>query len=144
MNKLNQKYGLWILTYVIFISTSFCSGQKKVNMSKNKTKYAATNREKHIISSPIVTKNFVKKNGEVTTNKEFYIQRSTQDYYIKFCESKISREELEKHLATINGFIKTVTMEVEFLDGYWDICDSNYEQQSRKGEYVIIHRIIKN
>jgi hypothetical protein len=112
-------------------------------MSKNKTKDISSSEGKHIISVPVVIKNFVKKNGEMTTHKEFYIRRSIQDYYIKFCESKISRDDLENHLATMDNEIKIVTLEVEFLDGYWDICDDDFEQQSRMGAYVIIHRIIE-
>ena len=61
---------------------------------------------------------------------DLYIERSVQDYFIKFCESKVSREELETHLSTKNTEIKVATLEVEFLDGSWDICDGNFEQQS--------------
>ena len=109
----------------------------------NKAKDTSTGMGKYIISAPVITKDFVKKNGEITLQKEIYIQRSIQDYYIKFCESKISREDLKKHLSNLEA-INVVTLEVEFIDGYWDICDDNLEQQSRIGEYVIIHRIIKD
>ncbi|MBC8756458.1 hypothetical protein H2O64_17420 [Kordia sp. YSTF-M3] len=72
-----------------------------------------------------------------------YIRRSIQDYYIKFCESKISSEDLENYLSTMDTEIKVATLEVEFLDGYWDICDGDFEQQSRISSYVIIHRIVE-
>ena len=111
-------------------------------MKKNKVKDSPTNHGTYIIKAPIVFKNFVKKNGQVTDKKEIYIQRSIQDYFVKFCESKINREELENTLAGIHGEIKAVTLEVEFLDGYWDICDENFSQQSRMGKYIVIHRII--
>ncbi|WP_262890633.1 hypothetical protein [Kordia aestuariivivens] len=39
--------------------------------------------------------------------------------------------------------IKIATLEVEFLDEHWDIFDGDFEQQSRVGAYVIIHRIVK-
>jgi hypothetical protein len=109
-----------------------------------KTEDMSSGNGKYILSAPIVIKNFVKKNGEITEHDEVYIQRSIQDYFIKFCESKISRENLEKHLSNIDGEIKSATLEVEFLDGYWDICDGNLIQQSRTGKYVIIHRIIND
>lgn len=112
-------------------------------MSNNKTRDISSSNGKYIISAPVIIKNFVKKNGEISTHKEMYLQRSIQDYYIKFCESKISKEDLENHLSTINGEIKVVTLEVEFLDGSWDICDGDVEQQSRMGAYIIIHRIVK-
>jgi len=143
MRKVKLKYGLCVLACMAFLFMGSCSSQKKVIMAKNKTKDISSGKRKYIISVPVVTKNFVKKNGDTTEHKELYIRRSIQDYYIKFCESKISSEDLENHLATIDREIKVVTLEVEFLDGHWDICDGNFEQQSRIGEYVIIYRIVK-
>ena len=96
-----------------------------------------------IISAPIVKKSFVAKNGKVSDKTELYVQRSIQDYFIKFCESEISREELEAHVAGIDSFINAVKMEVEFRKGDWDVCDNEaVEVQSRTGEYVVIFRII--
>lgn len=120
-----------------------CVAQRKT-VVQNKAEDISTGDRKYIISAPIIIKDFVKKNGKVTQYKEIYIERSTQDYFIKFCESKISRDELEDHLSKIIGEIKTVTIEIEFRDGYWDICDGDNMQQSRMGEYVIIHRVIKD
>ncbi|MGH1386621.1 hypothetical protein [Kordia sp.] len=137
------KFGLCILACIICLFTWSCLSQKKVIMTTNKTKDISSSEGKYIISSPVVIKSFVKKNGEKTSHKEMYLRRSIQDYYIKFCESKISSEDLENHLSTIDKEIKTATLEVEFLDGYWDICDDDFEQQSRMGAYVIIHRIIE-
>ena len=136
-------YSLYLFICIICLFTSSCANQKDTNMMNNKAKDTSTGTGKYIISAPVIIKDFVKKNGEITLQKEIYIQRSIQDYYIKFCESKISREDLKKHLSNLED-IKVVTLEVEFIDGYWDICDDNLEQQSRIGEYVIIHRIIKD
>ena len=151
MKKIKQKYSLCILICISCLFTWSCSSPKKanilspkkVNMSMKKTKDISTGKSKYIISAPVVFKRFVKKNGELTKRQDIYIQRSIQDYFIKFCESKISREDLENHLSTMGGEIKTATLEIEFLDGDWDACDDNFEQQSRVGEYVIIHRIVK-
>ena len=77
-------------------------------------------------------------------NKYFvpaYQQRSIQDYYIKFCRSKITKKDLENKLSNIEGEIKIVELEVKFRNGTWDICDTILSQ-SRIGPYVIIHRII--
>ncbi len=100
------------------------------------------NGNTQVVSAPVVEKAFVRKNGAPTDQVELYLQRSIQDYFIKFCESAVSREALEAHLQTIDSPIKSVTLEVEFKEGSWDICDENFEQQSRIGEYVIIHRIV--
>lgn len=96
-----------------------------------------------VISAPIVKKAFVKKNGEVTDYEEYYIQRSIKDYFIKFCESNVTREEFEQRLNASDALIQTLKMKVEFIsDGAWDQCDEEYEVQSRMGDYVIILEII--
>lgn len=98
--------------------------------------------KKKIISSPIVAKKFVKKNGKTTDYEEHYLRLSLQDYFIKFCESIVTKKELEKALNKDRNEIKTLTLEVEFRNGELDICDDAHEQQSRIGNYVIIHQII--
>lgn len=95
------------------------------------------------ITAPIVKKNFVNKAGRTTDHVEYYIQRSIQDYYIKFCESNVSIKELNEKLESIEGDIKALQLEVEFRNGEWDICDENHEAQSRIGEYAVILKILK-
>ncbi len=123
-----------------------CSTYKET-LSKPKTKDIITNAKKQIITAPVIIKNFTKKNGEITSKKDIYIRRSIKDYFIKFCESDITQKQLENHLSKIKEDIKTITLEVEFLKGYWT-CYSNTSiatmPQSRMGDYVIIYRIIKN
>ena len=140
---MKKKHRFSVLICIICLFTSSCANQKQTTITTNKTKDISTTMGKYILSAPVIVKDFVKKNGEVTRQKEIYIQRSSQDYYIKFCESKVSREDLDNHLSTMEE-IKVATLEVEFIDGSWDICDGNLEQQSRIGEYVIIHRIIND
>ena len=110
---------------------------------RNKVPDSTTTNGRQIVSAPVVTKNFVKKNGEVTDHREYYLQRSIQDYFIKFCESDVSRDTLEEHLAQQDGNIKTVTVEVEFREGAWDQCDNQEMVQSRMGDYVVIYKILK-
>lgn len=99
--------------------------------------------QKFIITAPLVLKSFVKKNSQPTDLKEWYIQRSIQDYFIKFCESPVNRQELEDYLSKTGNPLNVATLEVEFRKGNWDICDDNELMQSRVGEYVIIHRIVQ-
>lgn len=128
----------YILFLIFIYFNSSCISQNVNTMKKNKV----DKNGKAIITAPVVVKNFIKKNGQPTGIKEFYVRRSVQDYFIKFCESNISKEDLEKHLEKSNDLIKTLTLEVEFEEGSWDICDGNYEQQSRIGKYIVIHRVI--
>ena len=109
----------------------------------NKTEDLSTGEGKYIISAPIIEKSFVQKNGNNTEFFEYYVQRSVQDYFIKFCEGKVTVAELEKHLKKQKGDLKSLTLEIEIKDGLWDSCDENNMVQSRTGEYIIIHRIVK-
>ena len=130
-----------VLIYCLFALS--CNEPTTNQLGKEKTKDQTTSDNRVIVSAPIVLKSFIKKNGEATGQMEMYLQRSIQDYYIKFCESNVSRSEIEAYLNEMDSLIKTVTVEVEFLNGSWDICDENELQQSRIGDYVTIHRLIK-
>jgi len=109
---------------------------------KNKQADQKTEGNRRIISAPIVRSSFVTKSGEVTDIKEYYISRSIQNYFIKFCESSVTKEALLAALEKQNGLIKSLTLEVEFRDGEWDRCGEE-DVQSRIGEYVLVHRIIQ-
>ncbi|NMH86914.1 hypothetical protein [Flavivirga algicola] len=143
MKKPEQKHNLYILVCMMCLFVASCSSQKTASTAKSITEDIATGNGKYIISALVVFKDFVLKNGETTKHKDAYLRRSNQDYYIKFCKSKISRKDLEKHLSKINKAVKVATLEVEFRNGLWDVCDGNFEQQSRKGAYVIVHRIVE-
>ncbi|HOP64183.1 MAG TPA: hypothetical protein PK358_13890 [Spirochaetota bacterium] len=110
---------------------------------KNKVNDITNEGGRVIITVPVITKSFISKSGRVTDIREYYIRRSIQDYFIKFCESGITSGELEEYLSTIEGAVRTATMEVEFRNGEWDRCEGDPEQQSRIGEYAVIHKIIK-
>ncbi|GAB5555280.1 MAG: hypothetical protein Sapg2KO_48710 [Saprospiraceae bacterium] len=119
--------------YLIFILTiNACSVQI------NKAEKLKSNIQ--IVNVPIVEKPFIKKNGEPTNRKEFYLQMSIKDYYIKFCESKVKEADLKERLDRQTGSIKTLKLEVEFKTGEWDRCGEE-AVQSRVGDYVLIHRI---
>ncbi len=67
---------------------------------------------------------------------ELYFRASIQDYFIKFCESKITKEDLEPFVN------KVISAHVEIKNGNWDICpDDLQEMQSRVGPYIIIKEI---
>lgn len=111
-------------------------------MKRRKTKDPTTDQQTRIITAPIVSQYIVKENGERTDRKAYYLERSIQNYFIKFCESSVSQEDLEQHLAAQTGLIKTATLEVSFQKGAWDIGEDGAESQSRRGEYAIVHRIL--
>ena len=131
-------------TIIILIILSSCNYQKTMTTS-NKAPNLQSENNTEIISAPIVYKSFVKKNGEETLEKEMYVQRSIQDYFIKFCESGVTRRQLETYLRDHrkNDLVQTVSLEVSFKKGEWDACDKDQPVQSRVGEYIIIHKIIE-
>ncbi len=92
------------------------------------------------VTAEIVSKPFINKRGN-PGQLEFYVRRSIQDYFIKFCESQVTKEELESVFEKSESRI--VALEIEIIrKGSWDTCDE-FPVQSRGGDYVIIHKIIE-
>ncbi len=74
----------------------------------------------------LIKKPFMKKNGEPSNNKEYYLRCSVQDYFIKMCESNVTSEELDKYID------KGVNMRIELINGYWDICNGDPTEIQRQ------------
>ena len=110
--------------------------------SKSEPKIEESSSNVKTITAPIVVKNFYSKKGEMTDIKEYYVQQSVQDYFIKFCESDITSKELKEALDQQEGMIKTLTLKVEIREGLLDQCDEQ-EIQSRVGEYIVIYEIVE-
>lgn len=81
----------------------------------------------------IVEKTFVKKNGELGNFTELYFRASVQDYYIKFCESAVTREDLTPFIG------KVISVDAEIVKGNFDTCQGEEDpQDSREGYYLVI------
>ena len=131
-----MRFNQFLLLFMLAFLVSCSPKEEAAKASKNKT------MDGEVISAPIVSKPFVNKVGKASDFEEYYIQRSVQDYFIKFCESNVTKEELEKKLDEQgSSLIKSLTMEVEFREGEWDQCDEDYQVQSRIGKYVVILKI---
>ncbi|MDX1650912.1 MAG: hypothetical protein R3277_00350 [Brumimicrobium sp.] len=128
-----MKLQLFIIS--LFFLLLNCSSGKE-NM------YAGTGKSssKLTVRAEIVEKQFVNKAGKNTGISEYYVRQSQQDYFIKFCESKVTRKEIEEILSTIEDSIKILEITMEIREGEWDQCDEN-TVQSRIGRYVVIHKI---
>jgi hypothetical protein len=83
----------------------------------------------------VVEKTFGNKGGKPSDFKELYLRCSIQDYYIKFCESKVSLKKMQKYID------KGLTVTYEIKEGEWDICEGDPEMQSRIGIYAIVIKI---
>ena len=137
-----------ILTLLLAFFVTACYNTRKHGTLQSepnvKTADQTTGEGNVIFTAPVVKKQFVKKNNQPTDFYEYYLQRSIQDYFIKFCESKITRKDLEAYLEKQDDLIQTITVEAEIREGLWDRCPGDeHEVQSRMGNYVVIYRIIE-
>ena len=138
---------LLIIPLCLFaLSTSLlfsCSTSKEKTSQQNNVSDKNPAEKPYLITAPIVKKQFVNKAGRTTDHVEYYIQQSIQDYFIKFCESSVTENALKEQLNRIQGDPKTLRLIVEKKNGSWDICDDDFEVQSRIGDYMIITKIIE-
>ena len=122
------KFNNLLVVIVIIIGLISCKSLVKNEtemIRKGKTKQTSSDG-REIISGLIVKKAFVNKIGKAGDFKEFYFRASIQDYFIKFCESKVGKKELENYINKEKGndilIDKPITLEVEIVnDGLWDI-----------------------
>lgn len=142
-----MKYLLYFSILIFFVLG--CSTSKKKE-SKEKTSNVLTEEKREVtsekssarkITAEIVAKKFHDKRGVQKDFDEYYIRMSVQDYFIKFCESNITRLDVEELLKNNDNLIKTFTMEVDFRNGEWDLCEEDIPAQSRIGEYAVILKI---
>lgn len=138
-----MKYFFLICSIIGICVFGQCAMEKKSIETKNKTADKKTSDGHLIISAEIVKKNFVNKEGKISEREEFYLRRSVQDYFIKFCEGGITESAFEALFGQEKRLIKSFKMEVEFKQGAWDSCDDNEKVQSRGGKYVVIHKILE-
>ena len=87
----------------------------------------------------LIEEAFEKKNGVSTGHMELYIRCSVQDYFIKFCESEVTSEDVAKYVG------QSVEVTYEIRAGNWDICKTDpQEMQSRIGNYAVVYSMKGN
>ncbi len=134
---------LFISITVLLILFYACNNKNLAKKDKHESITEKT-EETMIVTAPLVKKAFVNKGGETGNFQEWYVRLSTDDYFIKFCESKVSRAELEKEIGKQSDeMINSLSMKIEIREGEWDICDETEMLQSRVGEYAVIYSIVK-
>lgn len=113
------------------------------NAAKNKTMDKRLDNGHLVISAQIVEVSMKMKNSKISSHTDYYVRRSVQDYFIKFCDGFVSKRELEYEMTMKDGVSEPLELEVEIKDGLWDSCDPDEIVQSRTGKYIVIHRIIR-
>lgn len=130
-----MKNTLSILTLSISLLLVSCFNPNKKQLQKEDS------MAKHqTLNGQIVKKEFINKAGKGSGFYEYYLRCSIQDYFIKFCESDITKKDIDAlNLGEFDG----ISVEAEILDGTWDICPEDpQEMQSRIGKYVVIYKIL--
>jgi len=128
----------------MFVFSCGLKNEQGTNDLKQNQKRAdeKTNDGYQIITAELVKKKFQNKIGAETETEEWYVRRSAADYFIKFCESDVSPQEIEKALEKVDGLIKTLTLKVDVREGEWDVCEPESIAQSRVGLYMVIKEIL--
>ncbi len=122
------------LMYILLVSCiGLYSCKSTTNVESSNKGLSMADAKPNIYNCQLVEKEFMNKGGKMTGIKELYLRCSVQDYFIKLCESKVTRKELEPYLNA------GISVKVEIKDGLWDHCSDNIaEVQSRMGTYVVI------
>jgi hypothetical protein len=132
----------WLFLFCLFVSCNVMQKPPSENSRKEKTAITTENN-RFVVSGQLISKEMIRKNGKAAGFGELYYRLSVQDYFIKFCESSVTKEELEPFVNTDTSFV-SVTMEVSVQEGDWDICEgSPAEMQSRIGKYIVVHKLFK-
>lgn len=124
------------LIYILIITLiSSCNNSEDIVSNQSKG-LSMADAKPNIYNCQLIEKEFVNKGGKMPGFKELYLRCSVQDYFIKFCESNVTKKDLEPYIN------KGISVAVEVKDGMWDHCSENLaEVQSRMGPYIIIKKI---
>ena len=92
----------------------------------------------------IVKKNQVSQKGEATEETEYYVRASSQDYFIKFCESYCTRRQFESMLScdlSVNDMMHLCSWKGSYRvkQGALDHCEvADSLSASRIGYYAVL------
>ena len=149
---INRKKSLYFVPFLLFafLLLLSCGASKHRELSVEKKQWRKQNPKTldqksndgySVITAEVVKKKYQDKKGSDTEIEEWYVRRSAADYFIKFCESDVTPQEIEEALVKEEGLIKTLTLKVKILKGDWDVCEPESIAQSRIGLYMVIKEI---
>lgn len=99
--------------------------------------FYSTSQEFSSDKATIVKEQFINKGGKATNQVVYYHKDGKEQYFIKFCESNLTRKSVDKFID------EKFHVAYKLTEGLWDICeDDPAYAQSRTGKYVVIRKII--
>ncbi|MEM0968308.1 MAG: hypothetical protein AAF191_10860 [Verrucomicrobiota bacterium] len=121
-----------LIACALLVSCTAENQQPKAPNSMEK-RPETSNRGVPIYTGHLVEKPFMNKAGKVFEHSELYLRLSMGDYFIKFTESNVTRDELLPHRN------KVISVEGEIRDGEWDSAPGEEGLvQSRVGDYLAV------
>ena len=130
-----------VLLNLLISNACSVSYKNSNNDSLSKKELLSSKNSLRTYSGQVVSKTTETKGSKNPNQGDLYFRLSTGDYFIKFCESDVTFDQIEPFIQ--NEFeIKSVTLEIEFKEGEWDNCKEPGYVQSRTGPYVIIKKIL--
>ena len=138
-----MKYLIYMVLLNLLISNACSVSYKNSNndaVSKDKELLSSKNSLR-TYSGQVVSKISETKGSKNPNEGDLYFRLSTGDYFIKFCESDVTFDQIEPFIQK-EFEIKSVSLEIEFKEGEWDNCKEPGYVQSRTGPYVIIKKIL--
>jgi len=114
-----------------------CSNHKALTVKTNTNNNQSMNQT---LTGQIIKKELIKANGEKSGHFDLYLRCSIQDYFIKFCESSITKEDIE---ALNLGQFDAISVDAEIKHGEWDVCHGLGTDviPTRIGNYVVIYKM---
>jgi hypothetical protein len=137
-----MKKSILLLTFLLLSILFSCGSSGKIENVKSSEEAKNMIGKSYFITARIAEKTRIIK-GETQAKSNFFLERSIQDYFIKFCESNVSRAELESYMENQRASIKILHAEVEYREGEWDRCEEMGKVATRKGAYIIILRLLE-
>jgi len=130
-----MKMSIILLAFITFS----CVGNKSNQLEQNsKSKSIQSIGNEYIkLTGLLIQKKYADLSGKRFDENEWYLRCSVQDYFIKFCESEISKKEIDNLYV---GEFEAITIEVKIKNGNWDDCTDKLK--NRNGKYIILHKII--
>lgn len=126
-----EKAGIPVLIILLALCISGCRHSDSAVMGGPKTATSVSLYKGKVVSGVFVNK-VGRENPKII---DLYFEIEGEEYFIKFIDSKVKRNEMLEHAD------KELNVRASFHTGLWDTNDPN--TQSRVGKYIVIYEIVQ-